>query len=106
MKKESPQRVPEEHYTVDEYLSFERASVDVKHEYLDGLIVAMAGASRSHNLITTNIVARFVNQLRGSACETYSSDMRVKSTPTRYTYPDVVVVCQNLSLKTKNLIRS
>ena len=57
MKKESPERVPaEEHYTVDEYLSFERASVDVKHEYLDGLIVAMAGASRAHNLITGNIV--------------------------------------------------
>lgn len=82
----SPERVAAvEHYTVDEYLSFERASQDVKHEYLDGLILAMAGASREHNLITTNIVRRFGNQLQGSACETYSSDMRVKTTPMRYT---------------------
>ena len=60
MKKESPERATaEEHYTVEEYLSFERAAVDVKHEYLDGLIVAMAGATRAHNLITNNIVTQF-----------------------------------------------
>ena len=103
MKKDSPERVPEEYYTTDEYLSFERQSVDAKHEYLDGEIVAMAGASRAHNLITGNIAQRLRNQLGGTTCETYTSDMRVKTSPTRYTYPDVVVVCQTPELEDEHL---
>jgi Uma2 family endonuclease len=67
MKKESPEQVPGP-YSVHEYLSFERASADVKHEYIDGLIVAMSGASRAHNLITGNIVQRVVNQLAATPC--------------------------------------
>jgi Uma2 family endonuclease len=43
--------------------------------------------------ITGDIYTRLTIQLRGTGCETYSNDMRVKTTPTRYTYPDVVVVC-------------
>ena len=84
---------PQEHYTVEEYLSFERSS-EIKHEYTAGQIVAMAGASRAHNLITSNVARRLGNQLEGKPCETYSNDMRVRTTPEDYTYPDVVVVCE------------
>ena len=83
---------PEQFYTVEEYLAFERDS-DFKHEYVSGVIVAMAGASRAHNLITGNVAREFGDQLKGKPCETYSNDMRVRTTPTEYTYPDVVVVC-------------
>lgn len=83
---------PADFYTVDEYLAFERGS-EVKHEYVSGLIVAMSGASRAHNLITGNVARRLGNQLEGKPCETYASDMRVRTTPSEYTYPDVVVVC-------------
>ncbi|MDQ3686025.1 MAG: Uma2 family endonuclease [Acidobacteriota bacterium] len=83
---------PEQFYTVEEYLAFEREN-ESKHEYISGLIVAMAGASRAHNLITGNVARRLGNQLEGKPCETYSNDMRVRTTPTEYTYPDVVVVC-------------
>jgi Uma2 family endonuclease len=79
-------------YTVDEYLAFERNS-ELKHEYISGEMVAMAGATRAHNLITGNIAQRLRNQLEGKPCETYSNDMRVRTTSTDYTYPDVVVVC-------------
>jgi Uma2 family endonuclease len=79
-------------YTVEEYLAFERSS-ELKHEYISGEIVAMAGATRAHNLVTGNIAQRLRNQLGGKPCETYSSEMRVRTTPTEYTYPDVVVVC-------------
>ncbi len=91
IRNESAQRRPEE-YTAPEYLSFERASLDIKHEYIQGRIVAMAGASRAHNLIASNIVWRLGNQLERTGCETYASDMRVRTAAT-YTYPDVVVVC-------------
>ena len=54
----------------------------------------MSGASRKHNLLTTNISSSLHQQLKGRPCEVYSSDMRVKVTRSGlYTYPDVVVVC-------------
>jgi Uma2 family endonuclease len=79
-------------YSVAEYLKFERLSEE-KHEYIDGLIFSMVGASREHNLIRGNISSELRSQLKGRPCETYSSDMRVRTTPTSYTYPDVVIVC-------------
>lgn len=82
---------PDEYYTAEEYFAFERAS-EVKHEYVSGLIVAMGGASRAHNMITGNVEQQLRNQLEEKPCETYSKDQRVK-TLNDYRYPDVVVVC-------------
>ncbi len=85
--------LPKVRYTPEEYLAMERAA-DHKSEYLSGQIFAMAGATRRHNLIITNVVGELRSQLRGRPCETYPSDMRVRITPTGlYTYPDVVVAC-------------
>ena len=84
--------------TPEEYIAFERKappdSVIIRHEYLNGELIAMSGASRAHNLITINTSTALHTRLRGSGCETYANDMRV-STPatTSYFYPDVVVVC-------------
>lgn len=79
--------------TPQEYLAIERAA-EFKSEYFRGEMFAMSGASRGHNLITLNIAAGLVQQMRGRPCEVYSSDMRVKVSATGlYTYPGVVVVC-------------
>lgn len=79
--------------TADEYLSFERLS-EIRHEYANGEIVAMTGASEEHILITGNIHSSLHTQLRKQPCKTYMSDMRVKvSRSGAYTYPDVTVVC-------------
>lgn len=79
--------------TSEEYLAIERQA-PAKSEYLDGEMFAMAGASRRHNLIVLNIGAELRTQLQQRPCEVYSSDMRVKISRTGlYTYPDVVVVC-------------
>ena len=76
-----------------EYLRLERQS-EYKSEYVNGQIFAMTGASRKHNLITTNISSSVHTQLKGRPCEVYSVDMRVKVRATGlYTYPDVVVAC-------------
>ena len=76
-----------------EYLRLERRAT-AKHEYHDGVIVAMAGASRRHNLIVGDTNASLIAQLRSRPCETYTGDMRV-AIPARntYTYPDLVGVC-------------
>ena len=60
---------------------------------MNGELLAMAGASREHNLIVTNLVREVSGLLRGRPCETYSNDMRVRVSPARYTYPDMVVAC-------------
>jgi Uma2 family endonuclease len=84
---------PKTYLTPEEYLAIERRN-EYKSEYIDGEMVAMTGASRRHNLITTSITGQLYPQLRGRACESYSGDMRVRIPTTRaYMYPDAVVVC-------------
>lgn len=80
------------YYTVEEYLAFEREAFE-KHEYIDGELILMAGASREHNLIGANLTADLHNQLKEKNCEVYANDMRVRMKGTRYGYPDVIVVC-------------
>ena len=80
-------------FTPEEYLARERKAL-TKSEYRNGQIRAMPGASREHNLITANTLVEIHLQLRNRSCEVYPSDMRVKvSAAGLYTYPDVVVVC-------------
>ena len=81
--------------TIDEsdYLSGETLS-PVRHEYVDGHVYAMAGASKAHNLIAGNIFSRLRQHLRGSPCRAFVADMKVKVEASRaYYYPDVVVTC-------------
>lgn len=85
--------VPKIYLTPAEYLAFERQS-EIKHEYFRGELFAMAGASRQHAQIVSNLAYLFVGQLKGRSCNVFSGDMRVKVSPTGlYTYPDLVVVC-------------
>ena len=77
-----------------EYLAIERKS-EIKNEYLAGEVFSMVGASKRHNLITANIIRILGNQLLDRPCNVYPSDMRVKvSAIGKYTYPDVVVACE------------
>lgn len=77
--------------TPQAYLDQERSS-DTKHEYCNGEIFAMSGASAAHNLITGNLIRELGNQVRKRPCRVYPSDMRVQL-PDGYVYPDVTVVC-------------
>ena len=81
-------------WTAADYLDWE-ATTDTRHEWIDGHVVAMAGASRAHNLITTNLTTVFNTQLRERPCEVYSGDMRVQAL-TSFVYPDLVIACDDL----------
>lgn len=87
--------------TVDEYLALERASIE-RHIYLDGDIFAMAGESVPHGTISVNIIVSIGTQLKGTPCQAFTKDMKVRSGPIPesgrskkglYSYPDVLVVC-------------
>jgi Uma2 family endonuclease len=85
--------LPKTFLTEAQYLEQERRAGH-KSEYCQGEVLAMAGASRRHALIVGNLVRELGEQLKERPCEVYSSDMRLRVSPTRlYTYPDVLVVC-------------
>jgi Uma2 family endonuclease len=85
-------RVPD-YLSEEEYLTLEEAS-DVKHEYIDGMIYAMAGATDAHVTISLNMAASLRSHLRGSGCRAYMADMKVKvARRRRFFYPDVMVTC-------------
>ena len=81
------------YFTPEEYIALERKA-EYKNEYFNGHIIAMAGASSEHNLITGDIFYGLYPQLIGHNCDIFISDMRVRaSLGDAYFYPDVVVVC-------------
>lgn len=78
-----------------EYLERERKA-ETKHEYYNGEIFAMSGGSPQHNQISVNVSGELRQRLRDRDCVIYSSDQRVKVSPTGlYTYPDVTVICED-----------
>jgi Uma2 family endonuclease len=82
--------------SVEEYLAGELISPR-KHEYVGGVVYAMAGARNVHNLIATNSVIALGSRLRGRLCRTYNSDTKLRirlPAQVRFYYPDVSVVCR------------
>jgi len=87
--------------TEDEYLAFERAA-EQRHIYVDGEIFAMAGESGAHGDITANVLASLHGQLEDGPCRVHVANTKVRSgslprSPNRraglYSYPDIVVIC-------------
>lgn len=79
--------------TPEEYLELETHS-PVKHEYFDGEVVAMAGATDAHVTIAGNLFAELRSHLRGSGCRVFISDMKAHiEDRNRFFYPDLLVTC-------------
>lgn len=82
--------------SIADYLAGELVS-ETKHEYLGGVLYAMAGARNAHNHIAGNIFGSQYAQLRGKPCEPYNSDTKIRlrlPTHYRFYYPDASVVCE------------
>ena len=82
---------PQRHYTLDDYFAVEETSL-VKHEFRDGEIFAMAGASLDHNHIAANLLMLLRAALRDTGCSAFGSGLRVATYGGLYTYPDVSVI--------------
>ena len=87
MKGESQRR-----YCLDDYFAVEETS-QVKNEYYEGQIFAMAGASLEHNRIAANLLGFIRPALRDRGCEAFGSDLRIGTPGGLFTYPDLSVVC-------------
>ncbi len=82
----------------EEYRAFEERS-EIKHEYINGYVQAMAGASGEHNVITSNLLIRLGMQLLGKRCFPYGSDKPLlihRPELILHYYPDVTVDCSGV----------
>jgi Uma2 family endonuclease len=89
----------------EDYLQGEQNS-PIKHEYRDGEVYAMAGASNTHVIIAGNMFAMLRNKLRGSGCQAYISDTKAQIESINvYYYPDVIVTCDQRDKAFDNFLR-
>lgn len=94
---------PEKKYiSHQEYLQAERLALD-KHEYYQGEIFAMNGASISHNIISMNTTIGLGNKLNGKNCQPFGSDLRIHIPESSlYTYPDLSIICGEIETTDDN----
>lgn len=86
-------RKSEIHFTFEEYLNLENVA-NMRHEYFQGQIYAMAGTMPRHNIIAINVAANLFNQVRGRPCDARGMDQRLYIAESDLlTYPDVLVAC-------------
>lgn len=85
-------------FSFDEYAWLEEES-GIKHEFVAGSILAMAGGSPELAAIAANITRLLGNALAGRPCRVYSADLRVRVQSTGLgTYADVTIICGRLEL--------
>lgn len=84
--------------TAAEYLAFEREAEE-RHEFYKGEIFAMSGASFKHNIIEDNLRGTLHTFLKGKKCRSFGSNLRIHIPQnTLYTYPDILIVCDEPKL--------
>ena len=82
--------------TYAEYLVAEAAS-ELRHEFLDGEVWAMAGGTAEHGRLSAAVIRELGAALRGKPCSIFTSDVRIRVLATGLSsYPDVTVVCGSL----------
>lgn len=83
-------------YTLEEYLEID-AEGGIRHEYIDGQIIDMAGSSNPHGQITTNLVGLLWLMMRGKPCQGRDGSLRIRyGKKVDYGYPDAVIICGEL----------
>ncbi|MBD2715979.1 Uma2 family endonuclease [Microvirga sp. STR05] len=88
-----PVFTPPRRYTVEEYFALEEVS-EQRHEYFEGEVYAMSGATSRHNLIAQNCAFALRQGVRGKGCKVFLEGVQLAvQTNQYYTYPDVMVTC-------------
>jgi Uma2 family endonuclease len=86
--------MPTDYYTPEQYLKAEHVA-ETRSEYYAGRIYAMAGGTKERARTTMNLGVAVAMQLRGTPCQPFSSDLRVKAGPL-FTYPGLAIACGKL----------
>lgn len=89
------QRINQHWISEEDYLAGELLS-EIKHEYIDGEVYAIAGTSVNHGRIVSSVLAALYVNLAGTPCDVFAADMKVKA-ERNFFYPDVIVDCERNS---------
>lgn len=79
--------------SVEDYLEGEKFS-QIKHEFVDGEVYAMAGTSNNHSRISVNLTTSLSVHLRDSPCEPFAGETKVRAAINIFYYPDILVSCE------------
>jgi Uma2 family endonuclease len=79
--------------SVEAYLEQEKTS-EVRHEYVDGKLYAMAGESKRHNRIVFKIARLLDDASTAKSCQVFIENVKVRTKDVKYRYPDIVVTCE------------
>lgn len=99
------QREPR-YVTIDEWCELERSNHDARHEYIDGQVYLMLKGNANHARIASNTLRAIEDTLGDSLCNVYNSDLSVRLSETRYTYPAVSVTCDGADQGDTNMVQS
>jgi Uma2 family endonuclease len=93
-------------YTISEYLKLEEES-EIRHEYYDGEVFAMAGTTLIHNEIVDNIRTLLKEVFKPKGCKTFAESVKVECIKNfSYCYPDAMVTCSAEDFKSTYIVRN
>ena len=81
--------------SVEDYLAGELKS-EIRHEYIGGLVYAMAGTSSEHNIICQNLLIALRSHLRGRPCQVFVESVKLRirtGNEDTFYYPDLIITC-------------
>ena len=78
--------------TFDAFVAWEQRQA-IRHEFVDGQVIAMAGGSQAHNAIQGNLYFAARTRLRGGPCRPFTSDMLMRTGRDNGRYPDLTIDC-------------
>ena len=99
MENELKEPAPKFNYiSPEQYLEMERAA-EIKHEYYNGEVFTMSGASLNHNIVVSSVNTIVLPKLKGKSCNMFGSDLRIHvPINSLYTYPDFSIICGKVEL--------
>ena len=78
-------------YSVPEYFSLEESG-DIRHEFINGNLIEMSGASREHHFICQNILLALLKSTNPLGFKAFIENMKVKiPNENQYYYPDIFI---------------
>ncbi|MCF0064224.1 Uma2 family endonuclease [Dyadobacter chenwenxiniae] len=98
-------QISEQKYTVGEYLEMEEKS-EIRHEFYDGEIFAMAGTTMNHNDIVDNVRSLLKKVFVPRGCRVFAENIKVEAVQNFfYPYPDVIVACAKEDINGTYIVR-
>ncbi len=85
--------ISEKRMTAEEYLEFEKTS-EVRHEFVDGVVHAMAGDKKKNNRVVRRLIRLLDEPIATKGCDLFFTVVKMQIPNGKYRYPDVVVTCE------------